>query len=90
MYSRRDFGKLTLAGIPAALLAQKKINSVVSGVQLGAQTYSFRTFPLDGMIQAMMTVGSGRLVKSTRRMSSPMSGREELVASGGSPFRSTR
>ena len=59
MYSRRDFGKLTLAGIPAALLAQKKINSVVSGVQLGAQTYSFRTFPLDGMIQAMMTVGLG-------------------------------
>jgi sugar phosphate isomerase/epimerase len=57
MYSRREFGKLTLAGVPAALLAQKKINSTIRGVQLGAQTYSFRNLPLDGMIQAMVEVG---------------------------------
>jgi sugar phosphate isomerase/epimerase len=59
MYSRRDFGKLALAGVPAALLAAKKIDSVVKGVQFGAQTYSFRNLPLDGMIQAMMDVGLG-------------------------------
>src|SRR5580658_5193997 len=59
MYSRREFGKLALAGMSVALLAQKKINSVVKGVQLGAQTYSFRTLPLDGMIQAMVEVGLG-------------------------------
>src|ERR1700683_5861910 len=65
MYSRRDFGKLALAGAPVTLLAQQKkinstiINSTIRGVQLGAQTYSFRTLPLDGMIQAMVEVGLG-------------------------------
>jgi sugar phosphate isomerase/epimerase len=63
MYSRRDFGKLAFAGVPVALAprgaAQKKINSTIKGVQLGAQTYSFRNLPLDGMIQAMVEVGLG-------------------------------
>lgn len=63
MYSRRDFGRLALAGVPVALAplgaAQKKINSTIKGVQLGAQTYSFRNLPLDGMIQAMVEVGLG-------------------------------
>ena len=44
MYSRRDFGKLALAGAPLALAprapAQKKINSIIKGVHLGAQSYS--------------------------------------------------
>ena len=57
MYSRRDFAKLTLAGVPAALLAAKKIDSVIKGVHLGAQTYSFRNLPLDGMIQVIVEVG---------------------------------
>jgi sugar phosphate isomerase/epimerase len=63
MHSRRDFGKLALAAMPLSLtLAQntrKKINSTIKGVQLGAQTYSFRNLPLDGMIQAMVEVGLG-------------------------------
>ncbi len=63
MQSRRNFGKLALAAMPFSLaLAQngkKKINSVINGVQLGAQTYSFRNLPLDGMIQAMVEVGLG-------------------------------
>jgi sugar phosphate isomerase/epimerase len=59
MYSRRDMGKLALASMPLALLAQKKINSTIKGVQIGAQTYSFRTLPLAGMIQAMVEVGLG-------------------------------
>lgn len=64
-YSRRDFGKLASAGIPLTLLAQtnpgqaKKIDSVIKGVQIGAQTYSFRELPLDGMIKAMAAVGLG-------------------------------
>jgi sugar phosphate isomerase/epimerase len=52
-------GKLALASMPLALLAQKKINSTIKGVQIGAQTYSFRTLPLAGMIQAMVEVGLG-------------------------------
>jgi len=63
MYSRRDLGKLVLAGVPLALAprgaAQKKINSTIKGVQLGAQTYSFRNLALDGMIQAMVEAGLG-------------------------------
>jgi sugar phosphate isomerase/epimerase len=50
-------GKLALASMPLALLAQKKINSTIKGVQIGAQTYCFRILPLAGMIQAMVEVG---------------------------------
>ena len=63
LYTRRDFGKLALAAMPFSLAlaqnAKKKINSTIKGVQLGAQTYSFRNLPLDGMIQAMVEVGLG-------------------------------
>src|SRR5580698_6287749 len=63
MDSRRDLGKLALAAAPVSLAvaqnAPKKINSTIKGVQLGAQTYSFRNMPLDGMIQGMVEVGLG-------------------------------
>ena len=60
MYTRRDFGKTALAALPAAsLLGQKKINSTIGGVLIGAQSYSFREKPLDGVIQAMTEVGLG-------------------------------
>lgn len=49
--NRRDFGKIALASIPTAM-AFAKINSTFSGVQIGAQSYSFRTMPLDDAIQA--------------------------------------
>jgi sugar phosphate isomerase/epimerase len=56
-YSRRDFGKLALAGLPAAALlgrsdilfaaAQQaaKPNSKFGGVQIGTITYSYRSMP---------------------------------------------
>jgi sugar phosphate isomerase/epimerase len=65
MFTRRDFSKLALAGLPASglltngLLAQKKINSTIGGVLIGAQSYSFREKPLDGVIQAMTEIGLG-------------------------------
>ncbi|MDE3166843.1 MAG: sugar phosphate isomerase/epimerase [Acidobacteriota bacterium] len=60
MYTRRDFGKIALAALPAsALRAQKKINSTLAGVRIGAQSYSFREKPLDGVIQAMTGIGLG-------------------------------
>src|SRR5262245_52498157 len=55
-YSRREFGKLALAGLPATAIlgrtesllgafAQAKPNSLINGVQIGAITYSFREMP---------------------------------------------
>jgi sugar phosphate isomerase/epimerase len=53
-YTRREFGKLALAGVPAAAmigsggtllraLAQARPNSLIDGVQIGTITYSYRS-----------------------------------------------
>ncbi len=53
-YTRREFGKLALAGVPAAAMvggsetllrafAQSKPNSLIEGVQIGTITYSYRS-----------------------------------------------
>jgi sugar phosphate isomerase/epimerase len=55
-YTRREFGKLALAGLPAAAVlgrgeslfgafAQAKPNSLINGVQIGTITYSYRQMP---------------------------------------------
>ena len=54
-YTRREFGRLALAGLPAAALAgsggmlralaQAKPNSLIDGVQIGTITYSYRSMP---------------------------------------------
>src|SRR6476469_1950434 len=54
--SRREFGRLALAGLPAAALigrtesifgafVQARPNSLINGVQIGTITYSFRSMP---------------------------------------------
>jgi len=65
LISRRDAGKLLLSG-SAGLWAVCRngwsadyIDSVVRGVQIGAQSYSFRDMDLDGCIEAFKTVGLG-------------------------------
>ena len=58
MYSRRQFGKIALAALPA-VAARGAIDSTIRGVTLGAQTYSFRDMPLDGVIGAMKEIGLG-------------------------------
>ena len=64
--SRRDAGKLLLAGCAGALVPAGKlrgatmINSVIRGVQIGAQSYSFRELrDPDAIIKAFQTVGLG-------------------------------
>jgi sugar phosphate isomerase/epimerase len=58
--NRRDFGKLAV-GTLAAVAAEgaHKIDSKIAGVQMGAQTYSFRDRPLNACIAAMKEIGLG-------------------------------
>ena len=58
MYSRRTFGKLALAALPLTK-AVAKVDSKVDGVQLGAQSYSFRDLPFDAALKAMADDGLG-------------------------------
>jgi sugar phosphate isomerase/epimerase len=44
MYSRREFGQMVMAGLPLSLMLGR-INPTVSGVRIGAITYSFNDMP---------------------------------------------
>ena len=61
MYTRRDFSKIVLAGLPAASALAARLHSTVSGVRLGVQTYSFRDLPMDAtadsVVKAMAQIG---------------------------------
>lgn len=63
--SRREAGKLMAAGGATLLLTGRRtagaemIDSAVRGVQIGAQSYSFRDRPLDACIDAFRTVRLG-------------------------------
>src|SRR4249920_203714 len=68
-YSRRDFGSLMLAGVPAAALARRMpltpagINSRIKGIQIGAITYSFNRIAAnpDDIIKAYVSIGLGEM-----------------------------
>jgi sugar phosphate isomerase/epimerase len=78
MYSRRTFAQITAAGLAAApLFGQKRINSTIGGVLVGAQSYSFREKPLDGVIQAMAELGLGECELFSPHVE-PRLSREEL------------
>lgn len=63
--SRRDANKLLIAGSAGLWAISRKgwsaayIDSVVRGVQIGAQSYSFRDMDLDHCVEAFKTVGLG-------------------------------
>ena len=57
-FSRREFGKLTLAGLPLSLaFADLTFAAAVSGVRIGVQSYSFRQLSLEEAIAAMKSIG---------------------------------
>jgi sugar phosphate isomerase/epimerase len=67
IYSRRDFTKILVAGLPAFSIAGWAIDYKFGGVALGAQTYSFRAAPatpgssdkVDVDIRALQECGIG-------------------------------
>lgn len=54
MFSRREFGKFTLAGLPLTIALA---NNAAKAVRIGVQSYSFRTMSLDDAIKAMKDIG---------------------------------
>lgn len=58
--TRRTFGKLALAVLPAAR-AYAAINSVFNGVRIGIGSYSYRTFKLDEMLTQVAALPMGEL-----------------------------
>src|SRR3954454_23010174 len=93
-YTRREFGTLALAGLPAAALLesplwafQAKPNSKFGGVQIGVITYSYRSMP-DQTAEATLKyiVDSG--ISATELMDGPVEnflGRPAPAARGGGP-----
>ncbi len=71
LLTRRDFGKLALAGVPASLVLANlplsaraaMIDSRIKGVQIGAITYSFNSIAANpnDIIQAYVTIGLGEM-----------------------------
>ncbi len=71
-YTRREFGQVTLAAVPAALLLREafpearvpaEINSKIKNVQIGAITYSFNSIAQnpDDIIKAYVSIGLGEM-----------------------------
>jgi sugar phosphate isomerase/epimerase len=90
-FTRRDFGKLALAGLPLSL-AFAEINSKFKGVQIGAITYSFRTMPNpEDIIKAYVTIGLGEMelmsgdAEKLAGAPIPMTGRGGGRGPGGPP-----
>src|SRR5690349_18625271 len=94
-YTRRDFGKLALAGLPAAALlerplfgsalVQAKPNSKFNGVQIGVITYSYRSMP-DQSAEATLKYVLGSGISAIELMDGPAemyAGRPEGPRAGG-------
>src|SRR5258708_29009530 len=98
--TRRDFGKLALAGVPASLLAANirlaapensnaKINARINGVTIGAITYSFRAIPAPmDIIRAYTTIGLGEMELMSNHAEA-LAGAPSAGAGGGGRGRGT-
>jgi sugar phosphate isomerase/epimerase len=87
MYSRREFGKLTLAALALPRTLMAAVDSKVKGVRFGVQTYSFRDLPrpeggdaVDVIIQAMTACGLGECELWSPQIEPAKKTREDLRA----------
>jgi sugar phosphate isomerase/epimerase len=96
-YTRREFGKLALAGLPAvallerplfgSALAQAKPNSLFSGVQIGVITYSYRSMQ-DQSAEATLKYVLDSGISGIELMDGPAemyAGRPPAAQRGGGP-----
>jgi sugar phosphate isomerase/epimerase len=94
LYSRREMGKLALAGLPAAAvlratesifgaLAQAKPNSLIDGVQIGTITYSFRSM-LDQSAEAVLKYTLDAGISAIELMGGPIESFAGAPAAAGS------
>src|SRR4051812_43108996 len=83
-YTRRDLGRLALAGGAASRLMAAKPNSVFGGVQVGVITYSFRALPrsADEVLQYCLQCG----ISSIELMSNVAEGYAGSPSQGGRGF----
>ena len=81
MYTRREFGKITLAGLPLSL-ALGANSSRFDGVRIGVQSYSFRTLPLEAAIKAMSDIGITECEFSEHEVEMPAGSRMFLYSDG--------
>jgi sugar phosphate isomerase/epimerase len=83
--SRREAGKLLIAGSAGLVAARRPlfgaeyIDSVIRGVQIGAQSYSFRDRALDAAIQAFVSCGLGECELFGGHVEPPNLKHEELI-----------
>src|SRR3954452_22460050 len=83
-YTRREIGKIGLAGAAASRLMAAKPNSVFGGVQIGVITYSFRALPssADEVLQYCLQCG----ISSIELMSNVAEGYAGSPSQGGRGF----
>src|SRR5690242_19138050 len=82
-YSRRDFAKLALAGIPL-VRSLGAINSTISGVRMGVQSASF-TFSgigVDGIIRTLNDVGLAEIDVMSEHIENYLGGPVQLPGTG--------
>ena len=87
MYSRREFGKLTLAALALPRTLMAAVDSKVKGVRLGVQTYSFRDLrrpeggdAVDVIIQSMTACALGECELWSPQIEPAKKTREDLRA----------
>ena len=88
MYTRRCFGKLALASVPA-VTAFAKVNSTFGGVRVGVQSasFTFSGFNIDQIIQTMVEVGLAEADVMSQHVENYLGGPVALPGAGrGGPW----
>jgi len=82
-YSRRDFGKFALAGIPLAR-SLGAINSTISGVRMGVQSasFTFSGIDVDGIIKTLNDVGLAEIDVMSEHIENYLGGPVQLPGTG--------